>query len=474
MLRIGLIGFGGGNALIPVIQKDIVEENALISASDYEEDVVVASITPGALPVEVAGGLGKRICGRRGMLLTAAAMALPGVLLTVLLLSLSSGLGERGTMHVQFLTVGVVAYISALLTQYIYGTAQNVKHRENGRRGRMLLVYAVILAVFAVTCGKTFYRILGIDRMPVFSVKTAQVFVAAFFVMFYTNGRVTRVTVPTAIVTAGMYFLCAGSSPVIRSRIVFYAVCAVMVGLALCGFLKGMREANDHAHIAPREVVLDLGVTALGIGAAMLLAAFVCSGGAVFVLRGLLSSLFSFGGGDAYLAVADGLFVEPGLLHEDAFYGNLVPLVNILPGSILCKTLSGIGFIIGREAAGSAAGGYAVAAAGFICSVAASCGVFAVIGDLYAGFRNFAIFRVIREWIRPIISGLMLTVILSLMYQSVKYGMAAGAGYLLLAVMVLVYLLNLLLIRKKAGNILRISLSAAAGYLLCCLVMVLI
>ena len=31
MLKIGLIGFGGGNALIPVIQKEIVEEKGLIT-----------------------------------------------------------------------------------------------------------------------------------------------------------------------------------------------------------------------------------------------------------------------------------------------------------------------------------------------------------------------------------------------------------------------------------------------------------
>ena len=59
MLKIGFIGFGGGSALIPVIEKEVVEEQKLVSKKEYDKDVIVASITPGALPVEIATGLGK-------------------------------------------------------------------------------------------------------------------------------------------------------------------------------------------------------------------------------------------------------------------------------------------------------------------------------------------------------------------------------------------------------------------------------
>ena len=71
MLKIGFVGFGGGSALIPVIEKEVVEEQKLVKKEDYDKDVIVASITPGALPVEIATGLGKRAYGLRGMLLSA-------------------------------------------------------------------------------------------------------------------------------------------------------------------------------------------------------------------------------------------------------------------------------------------------------------------------------------------------------------------------------------------------------------------
>ena len=67
MLKIGCIGFGGGSALIPVIEDEIITGQKLDTTEHYDKDVVVASITPGALPVELATSLGKRNFGILGI-----------------------------------------------------------------------------------------------------------------------------------------------------------------------------------------------------------------------------------------------------------------------------------------------------------------------------------------------------------------------------------------------------------------------
>lgn len=59
IFKIGVVGFGGGTALIPVIEREVVEDQKIVEKSEYDKDVIVASITPGALPVEIATGLGK-------------------------------------------------------------------------------------------------------------------------------------------------------------------------------------------------------------------------------------------------------------------------------------------------------------------------------------------------------------------------------------------------------------------------------
>ena len=68
MLKIGFIGFGGGTALIPVIEEEIVEKNKVVTEEQFNNEVMIASITPGALPVEIASGIGYQTAGNKGMM----------------------------------------------------------------------------------------------------------------------------------------------------------------------------------------------------------------------------------------------------------------------------------------------------------------------------------------------------------------------------------------------------------------------
>ena len=118
MLRIGAIGFGGGSALIPVIEEEVVTERRLVTQDEYDEDVVAACVTPGALPVEIAAGVGSRVCGVPGMLAASVLMALPGALLTVLALAAVSSGSAAVMTAVRYLSVGLGAFISSLLIVY--------------------------------------------------------------------------------------------------------------------------------------------------------------------------------------------------------------------------------------------------------------------------------------------------------------------------------------------------------------------
>ena len=87
MLKIGFLGFGGGSALIPVFEKEVVTKRKWLTKEEYAQDVLAATITPGALPVEIAAGIGKRLGGSIGMLLSAICVAFPGAFMTILLLT---------------------------------------------------------------------------------------------------------------------------------------------------------------------------------------------------------------------------------------------------------------------------------------------------------------------------------------------------------------------------------------------------
>ena len=463
MMKIGIIGFGGGNALIPIIEKSVVEDKALVSSEELEEDILIANITPGALPVEVAGGIGKRVSGNWGMFLSAAAMAFPGVCLTLLLLSAMSQLDETVLLQIEYLTVGITAFIACLLTHYITNTIKTAKSNKES-----VGCAWVIIAVFLLTCGKNFYRIMENQQTPWLSLAAIDIFAMAFFVILYTRCRFHKGKLFVAGILCVLYILDMGKCDIISSDIISWLIKLVMVLLALYGIVQDVNQGKNEVMISWKTLCSGLGILILVVGIALIPACMVTGQSLAYVAYTILSSLMSFGGGDAYLTVADGLFVGNEVITEEIFYGNIVPAVNILPGSILCKTVSGIGYYLGYEVTGNHVMGLLTALAGFVASVAASCGVFHAMGCVYKSFENLDIFKGIKKWIRPIVSGLMLTVILSLAYQNCKLGISVYADRMPLIYMIIIYIIDLFLFYKvKVKSGVAVMVSALLSFFLC-------
>lgn len=471
MLKIGVVGFGGGSALIPVIEKEVVEEQRQVKKKEYDKDVIVASITPGALPVEIATGLGKRAYGVKGMMFSALLMAFPGVLMTVLLLSVLSRLDRALLTQIECVSIGITSFISCLLTDYAKKTLTEARKESRGRFDRALVI---MVGVFILTSEKTIYNILGIDHAPFFSLSTIQVLGIAFFGILYTHCKFTKKNLLVSGITIGLYLLCISDKTAFDTQYLQLALKVFMFVLSIRGLYRSITNgAKKHKKVswvplAKEELVWGLFTLVLSIPAFILY-----SDTFLYLARGLASSIISFGGGDAYLSVADGMFVSTGMISESNFYGHLVSIVNVLPGSILCKTLAAVGYYLGYGTSQSVMAGFSVALAGFACSVTASGGVFCLIYYFYECFEKLAVFRMISRWIRPIIAGLLLTVMLSMVYQNVQTGEGIGCTLpAVLGITVAIYVLNVVLLYwKKKKNGILILVSAVSSLILCNLVL---
>jgi chromate transporter len=372
MLKTGCIGFGGGNALIPLLEKEFIGKNKLDTQENFDKDILIASLSPGALPVELASSLGWRNFGTRGLLLGTAAMTLPGVLATLLLLTGLESLRTRVGMFMNLLTILVSVYIIALIFRYIRKVYFDC-HKFSSLFFRRAI--SVMLGVFALTCGKNLYRLLGIDGAPLFCFTTFQILLASFFVIILINAI-------RGIINAknGKRLKLNPASAVDRPRDIWVWLIFVLV----------------------------MSLPSLFLGSAL-------TDYLLFMGKGCVSVLLSFGGGDAYLAVADGLFVESGIVSASIFYGDIVSAANILPGSILCKALTAIGYTYGISATGSIAGGFIFAMGGYSISVAASCMIFRIVYYLYEHLSGFRSIKTISHYIGPIVCGLLGTVVLALL-----------------------------------------------------------
>ena len=462
MLKIGCIGFGGGNALIPVMQQKLVEQEKFVSAEDFEEDVMVASVTPGALPVEIAGGIGSRLYGWQGMLLGAIGMAFPGVLLTLVFLAGMSGMSESVARQIHFLTIGISAYIICLLIDYVVTTLR----RASGI-SEMAQIWLVLSVVFLLTCGKTLYRLFGVEGTPMFAIATIHIFVVALFLIFFLHGTRTALKLAVAAILSILYVLCVGKGSVFPC-VVFYVVGGCIFALSLYVLTKSILRENSCRILSLSDTRIELTALFCSVILFAIPSINISWQALPYIGSGILSSLISFGGGDSYLTVADGLFVETLLVSEEEFYGVIVPLVNLLPGSILCKTLTGIGYYIGYDATRSLPAAICIAWSGFMASITASCGVFSLVRCLYRHFQKLEIFHVVRHVIRPIVSGILVTVALALIYQTRNIGIVEGLGWMPVCLVLLLTLLNSwFYFARGMSNLKILSLSSGLSLLVC-------
>ena len=456
MFRIGAIGFGGGNALIPVIEEEVVKNSRLVSKRDYDEDVLAACITPGALPVEIAAGIGQRLGGYAGMLLAAAMMALPGSFLVILILSvLREGQGEV-LMAIRSSSIGLGAFIVSLLFLYVIKTFRQLQ----GEGQKTLQVMGIVMtAVFLLSSEKNIYALLGTGWQPVFGLSVIAVLGLSFFlIVFLSQARTRRRYVSAILLTA--VFLLSGSGFAVRLPVlaqVHLVSVLLMSLLTVCGIFYSFHraEAGDTAKGKQRlladiiqEMLAWLAFALFFALPALLLVPDSLS----YIGGGFFSSLLSFGGGDAYLTIADGLFVQAGALPGSDFYGQLVPIANALPGSILCKILTGIGYFEGMRAGGMLAA-FAMALAGFGISVAASGLIFGMVARLLRTFHDVPVFRQVSFWVRPIISGLLLNVALSMLRTNLEAGLVLSLPQLpvLLLTLGLAGICLLVLCRPRAS-----------------------
>lgn len=87
-LKIGIFGFGGGYAMLSMIQFEIVEHYQWISAEEFADIVALSQMTPGPISINMATFTGYTVGGFWGSLIATAALVLPSLLMLYLVLKM--------------------------------------------------------------------------------------------------------------------------------------------------------------------------------------------------------------------------------------------------------------------------------------------------------------------------------------------------------------------------------------------------
>ena len=104
-LKIGFFGFGGGYAMLSLIQNEIVEQQGWITAQQFADIVAVSQMTPGPIAINSATYIGYTVGGFWGSVVATFAVCLPA--LTVMLALTKFFLKLKDNRYVHGVLVGM-------------------------------------------------------------------------------------------------------------------------------------------------------------------------------------------------------------------------------------------------------------------------------------------------------------------------------------------------------------------------------
>jgi chromate transporter len=141
-LKVGLFGYGGGPALIPLIEKEAVGNHGWLTAEEFIDALGMANTLPGPIATKLAVCVGMRTAGAGGAAAALVALLLPStVLVTVLAIFYYR---YRNVPSVQGLIKGIRPVVIALLMV----TVAQLSPRAVMSWDTFLLALATFLIVF--------------------------------------------------------------------------------------------------------------------------------------------------------------------------------------------------------------------------------------------------------------------------------------------------------------------------------------
>ena len=111
--KVGLFTFGGGYAMVPIMERELVQKNEVINSEDFFDYISVAQSFPGPIAVNLSVLLGYKIHGFLGAILALLGTVLPSFVI-ILIISLFYAKTRNSTILNGFFS-GVIPVVPALL-----------------------------------------------------------------------------------------------------------------------------------------------------------------------------------------------------------------------------------------------------------------------------------------------------------------------------------------------------------------------
>ncbi len=144
--KIGAFTIGGGYAMLPLIQREVVKKKKWIDEEDFLDMVVVSQSAPGPLAVNISVFTGYKVKGIPGLISTVLGATLPSFLIIILVASIFIGIESNPIVESVFKGIrpAVVALIAVPVIKL------GVSAKVNRKNFILPASVAVLVAFFRV------------------------------------------------------------------------------------------------------------------------------------------------------------------------------------------------------------------------------------------------------------------------------------------------------------------------------------
>ena len=141
--KIGAFTFGGGYAMIPLIQKETVDKKHWIESEDILNIVAIAESTPGPIAVNTSTFVGKKTAGFWGAVFSTLGLVMPSfIIISIISLVIDKFQSYRA---VRYAFYGIRAGVVALIIKAVY---MMYKQAPKKIISHIIMIGAFVLAAF--------------------------------------------------------------------------------------------------------------------------------------------------------------------------------------------------------------------------------------------------------------------------------------------------------------------------------------
>ncbi len=153
--KIGAFTFGGGYAMIPIIQEEIVKKKKLIDENEFLDAIALAQGSPGPIAVNTSIYVGYRVAGFPGALACTLGTVLPSFAIILLVVTYFYQYRNNPILDKVFLGIGpaIVALILSAVYKMVKNSGFGYKKLGISLASALIIIFLGVSPIYLVLAG---------------------------------------------------------------------------------------------------------------------------------------------------------------------------------------------------------------------------------------------------------------------------------------------------------------------------------